>query len=178
MKKFLPFISMFSVLALAGAGCFQAETKTDVGVNAEVGDEDENEERNEDEQMEEDEDTDEDEEGEENDVEIETVVLSEQNDSNESGSVTLQEKDGKTTVVITLSNQPEGVAQPAHIHAGTCASIGAVVYPLTLVVDGRSETVFDLPLTTMLSAATDLSINVHMSELDLGTYVACGDIDA
>lgn len=170
MKNWLRFISMFSVLALAGAGCFQLDTETegDVSVNGEEG-----------EVMEEPGDDAEDEEGEEEEgAERVSASLREQNDSNESGSVTLSEEDGKTKVVLTLNGQPAGVAQPAHIHAGTCASIGAVIYPLTLVVDGRSETVLNLPLETVLAAATELSVNVHMSELNLGTYVACADIDS
>lgn len=170
MKKLFQFLSMFSVLALAGAGClsFETDVEGDVGVNEEdrkegreVGDDAED----------------------ADGIEAEgegrvSASLSEQNDSNESGTVTLTEEDGKTRVVLAVSGQPAGVAQPAHIHAGTCASIGAVVYPLTLVVDGRSETLLSVPLDTVLSAATELSVNVHMSELELGTYVACADIDS
>lgn len=163
---------MFSVLALAGAGCFQFESETegDVSVNGEVEEGDEVMGDTEDEEGEEEEE----EEGEER-VE---ARLSEQNDSGESGSVVLTEEDGKTRVVITLNGQPSGVAQPAHIHADSCATIGAVVYPLTLVANGRSETVLNAPLETVLKAATDISVNVHMSELDLGTYVACADIES
>lgn len=178
MKKWLQLLSVFSVLALVGAGCLSSETDVegDVGVNEEDGEE--GEEVGDDAEDVEDADEDDDEEDEAEGEGRVSASLSEQNDSNESGTITLTEEDGKTKVVLTVSGQPSGVAQPAHIHAGTCASIGAVVYPLTLVVNGRSETLLSVPLDTVLSAATDLSVNVHMSELELGKYVACADIDS
>jgi hypothetical protein len=102
--------------------------------------------------------------------------LMELNDSNENGSVTLTDEDGKTRVTINVTGAPGGIAQPAHIHAGNCTATGAVLYPLTLVVNGHSETMLNSSLQGILSSADDISINVHKSESDLGTYVACAEI--
>lgn len=89
-----------------------------------------------------------------------------------------------------------GVAHPAHIHTGTCDTLGDVVYPLNEVaLPGRtvatpedvvsstpvavnlvaeSITTVDAPLEDLL--ATEHAIDVHLSADEIGTYIACGDI--
>jgi len=96
---------------------------------------------------------------------------------------------------------PVGVAQtpvsgtgdgphPVHIHTGTCAELGDVVFPLTDIAphgdDAErtgaesahavkiSETIVDAPLQDIINGGH--AINVHMSAEDIGTYIACGDI--
>lgn len=103
-----------------------------------------------------------------------SVALEAQNDSGQPGTVTLTEVDGKTTVSLSL-DAPSSVPQPAHIHAGACPTPGEVVYPLTNVVDGSSETVLDVDLATIKSQLP-LVVNVHKSETESGVYVACGDL--
>jgi hypothetical protein len=103
-----------------------------------------------------------------------TVDLGTQNESGQSGTATLTADGEKTTVTIELSNPP-GDAQPAHIHAGTCAELNPQPeFPLANVVDGKSETTVDAPLSAL--EGEDYAINIHMSEADVETYVACGDI--
>jgi hypothetical protein len=95
----------------------------------------------------------------------------------------------------------DGVAHPAHIHDGTCANLGGVVYPLTdlttpdmtatpmagttdmgtPVVDmdmsdavAMSVTVVQADLNTILGS--EHAINVHESAENIGTYIACGDL--
>jgi hypothetical protein len=104
-----------------------------------------------------------------------TVTLEAQNDSEETGTATLEEVDGKTLVTLAVDNAP-ATAQPAHIHAGACPAPGAVVYPLTSVVDGASETTLDVTLAE-LTAQLPLAINVHMSAAEVATYVSCGDLN-
>ncbi len=104
-----------------------------------------------------------------------TVVLSAQNDSDQSGVATLASENGKTTVSIQLDSSPEGVSQPAHIHMGACPNPGEVVYPLTNVMDGTSETVLEVTLDTLRSELP-LVVNVHKSTTESGTYVSCGDL--
>lgn len=103
-----------------------------------------------------------------------TVELAPVNNSGESGSATLTPVDSKTNVVINLTGTPEGVAQPVHIHQGTCENLGGVKYPLEAVKDGTSETTVDAKLSDLTTG--DFAINVHKSENDLSTHVACGDI--
>ena len=84
----------------------------------------------------------------------------------------------------------EAESHPAHIHGGTCADLGDVVYPLTditpigggtersgaasaIPVEG-STTVVDTPLQDLIDG--DFAINVHLSADEIDTYIACGDI--
>jgi hypothetical protein len=103
-----------------------------------------------------------------------TVDLAAQNDSGQSGTATFSEEGDKTKVVIDLSNPPAD-PQPAHIHTGTCAELNPTPeYPLANVEDGASETTVDVPLSDL--QAEDYAVNVHKSEAEVETYVACGDI--
>lgn len=102
------------------------------------------------------------------------IELSEQSSSGESGTATLEAvSSGMTRVTIELENAP-AEPQPAHIHSGSCAELGDVVHPLTNVEGGSSETEVAASLEDLQSG--DFAINVHQSEADIGTYVACGDI--
>ena len=109
--------------------------------------------------------------------EKEVVNLQTQNNSGQSGTATLTAMDGQTKVVLSVSGGPAEIAQPAHIHNKNCADIGGVLYPLTSVINGDSETILNVPLDTILSQLP-LSINVHKSAQEASVYVACGDIGA
>jgi len=104
------------------------------------------------------------------------VTLAAQNDSDETGTATLEEVDGKTVVTIALEGQSTGANQPAHIHTGACPTPGAVVYPLTNVVNGASETTLDVSLAD-LKAQLPLAVNVHKSAAESKVYVSCGDLN-
>lgn len=104
-----------------------------------------------------------------------TVTLGAQNASGQEGKAMLSETDGKTKVTIAIGSGAAGIAQPAHIHVGSCPTPGAVKYPLTNVVDGRSETVLDVSLAT-LAKELPLAINVHKSKEEASIYVSCGNI--
>lgn len=81
-------------------------------------------------------------------------------------------------------------ARPAHIYAGSCGdNLGDIVAPLNnlTVPDGDrvgqanrallAETSFtNVPLTLDAIVAEDHSINIHLSEDEIGTYIACGEI--
>ncbi|MDF3043237.1 MAG: putative plastocyanin-like protein [Thermomicrobiales bacterium] len=87
-----------------------------------------------------------------------------------------------------MAAQDDDAPHPAHIHAGTCAELGDVVYPLTdvAVAEGESsgpesalpvkvsETVVDAPLQEIIDGGH--AINVHLSADEIGSYIACGDI--
>jgi hypothetical protein len=79
---------------------------------------------------------------------------------------------------------------PAHIHTGTCDTLGDVLVPLTDVADAASMgersgpesahhakmsyTVVDLPLRDIIDGGH--AINVHQSADAIDVYIACGDI--
>ncbi len=88
-------------------------------------------------------------------------------------AVLLSEGD-KTQVVISMKSGGAGVSQPAHIHDGACPNVGAVKYPLTNVIDGKSVTTVSAALSDLL--AGKFAINVHKSTSQAGVYVACGAV--
>lgn len=102
-------------------------------------------------------------------------ALAPQNGSGESGTVTLTPAGDKTRVDVAIANTPAGVAQPVHIHAGSCAKLDPKPkYPLTTVIDGVSTTTVDVPIAQLLAGG--LAVNAHKSTTDIPTYVACGDL--
>lgn len=106
-----------------------------------------------------------------------TVVLATENNSGESGTAVLKEANGQVTVTITLTGYQAAVAQPAHIHVGSCPGVGAVKYPLTSVVNGKSVTVLQVTLA-QLKTQVPLAINVHKSAKEIASYTACGALIA
>lgn len=104
-----------------------------------------------------------------------TIDIKAQNDSGINGKAVLTEENGKVKVAMMLTGSPAGVSEPAHIHTGTCATLDGVKYPLTSVVDGKSETTVDVTFA-QLAAGMPLAINVHKSGAEVGVYVACGDL--
>ncbi len=110
-------------------------------------------------------------------VKVKEVEMGEQNKSGQKGTAVFREENGKTTVSINISEGVFGkVAQPAHIHLGTCSKLGAIKYPLENVIDGKSETVIDKSLDALLSELP-LVINVHKSAKQSKIYVSCGDLE-
>jgi hypothetical protein len=103
-----------------------------------------------------------------------TVTMKAQNDSYESGKATLAGAGAKTTVTISLTGEKATGKQPAHIHTGSCAKLGAVKYPLSDVVMGKSVTVLSVPLDTFNTGG--FAINVHESAANITKYVSCGDL--
>ena len=103
-----------------------------------------------------------------------TVNLATQNNSGISGTATLTAQGDQTQVVIKVSGEAASASMPDHIHTGTCATLGAVKYPLANVVNGASTTMVNVSLAT-LEAGT-FAINLHKSAQEISVYTACGDI--
>ncbi len=107
-----------------------------------------------------------------------TVQLKPQNNSGESGTATLTDAgNGKTKVQVTVTGAPSGVAQPMHIHKGTCAQLDPKpTYGLPALTAGKSEATVDVPLKTLQS--DKYAINGHKSGQEVSVYVYCGEIPA
>jgi hypothetical protein len=103
------------------------------------------------------------------------ITLNEQNGSGQNGTAVITEVNGKAKVIVNLPGKPSQLAQPSHIHVGTCATIGAVKYPLTNVATGSAQTTLDISLDQLL-AQLPLALNVHKSVAEISVYSACGDI--
>lgn len=110
-----------------------------------------------------------------------TFNLMAQNNSGQTGMAVISPTNtGKVNVVLTMQGGNFTQPQPAHIHLGSCPNPGAVKYPLSNVVNGKSDT--DLAFTiddlkTMLASNQKYSINVHKSAADMKSYTACVDLN-
>jgi hypothetical protein len=92
--------------------------------------------------------------------------------------LTETEDDKKTKVEVTVTGQPAGVAQPMHIHKGTCAELGSMpmamtAYGLPALKGGKATAVIDVPLDTL--QAEHYAINGHQSAQST-VSAFCGDI--
>ena len=103
-----------------------------------------------------------------------TINLTAQNNSGQTGTAVLTPEGAGTKVVVTLSNAPG--PHPAHIHSGSCPTPGAVVFPLTSVTNGRSETTVAATIADILRAPH--AINVHKSPQEIPVYTSCGNLTA
>lgn len=92
------------------------------------------------------------------------------------GTVVLNTVDADTTLVsIVLSGDDVQGNHPAHIHDGSCEMPGDETIVLDPVDDtGVSETEVDLSLDDLTTG--EYFINVHQSEEDDDTWIACGDL--
>lgn len=104
-----------------------------------------------------------------------TVQLNPVNNSGISGTATLTAMGNQTQVQISLTGEPAGDSEPAHIHVGQCGpTLGAVKFPLKNVEGGTSTTIVNVPLESLQNG--QFAINVHKSAAEIQTYVACGNI--
>jgi hypothetical protein len=104
-----------------------------------------------------------------------TIPMHALNGSGENGEAFLVQGDDGVHIRIELQNG-SSVAQPTHIHIGTCGAINkAPEYGLDDTVNGKGESVVrGVKLSDLL--AGHYAINVHKSAMDLATYSSCGDI--
>jgi len=105
------------------------------------------------------------------------LQLEEQEDSGQTGTVTLRsDGDDQTLVIVNVTPaRPSDEPQPVHVHFGTCGpNLGAVDKPLSDITDGRSETTVPLGMSAMQDG--DHAINVHKSYPEITVYTACASI--
>lgn len=95
--------------------------------------------------------------------------------SGQNGVATIFQEELKTKVVIEMEKASK-VAQPAHVHYGVCPETGIIKYALNDVVNGKSETLLDAPMSELVASGS-MAINVHKSDEDISQYVSCGDIE-
>lgn len=101
--------------------------------------------------------------------------LEELNDSGIGGTVTLY--DAGEQVIVEFGAEGAGGNHPAHIHAGVCGELDPEpAFPLENVdEDGQSTTVVDTTLDELL--AEDFAVDMHLSPDQLGTLIACVNIE-
>ena len=107
-----------------------------------------------------------------------TVLLGAENNSGQSGKMTLTTQDADTKVILTLP-QDSGQSKLAHIHFGQCPSseLGNTVFGLANIdATGTSITLLeDVSIAELLTG--NLAVNTHDAE-DSTIATACGSIPA
>ena len=104
------------------------------------------------------------------------VALNEQNDSGQTGWVTLTAKGNQTEVVLAVL--PDALeSELVHIHSGVCGNdtLGSIAHGLTDVAGGASVTTVDASLSSLRTG--DFAVNSHQMG-NPGTYTTCGNIPA
>lgn len=99
------------------------------------------------------------------------------------GASTVLQNEGDTafTASIDIRNDLAGSARPWHVHFGTCATGGGIVgddaaYPrLSVDTAGASSTTVTIR-DVALDPAASYHINVHESDAQFSTLIACGDL--
>jgi hypothetical protein len=101
---------------------------------------------------------------------------------NVSGSAQLSLSGRTLTVQLTMTGLAPKTQHMVHIHSGSCASQGAVIYPLTTLTadaSGKAVSTTTIPNVTTIPA-TGWYVNVH-NGVDLSTQtgfdpISCGDV--
>ncbi|MDA1128384.1 MAG: CHRD domain-containing protein [Chloroflexi bacterium] len=99
-----------------------------------------------------------------------TIALGELNGSGQTGFVSLIARGLQTEVVVSAT---AGISALAHIHSGTCQTLGGVVHPLSDTSGSISSATVDATLDSLI--AGDFAVNLHTAA-DASVYTSCGDI--
>lgn len=103
------------------------------------------------------------------------IDLVAQNASDQSGEATIESVEGGVKLSIDLGNAVAGTNQPANIYTGSCEDVnGSPIYPLTGLVDGKSETMIAATLEDIKTSPNPLSIRIFKSETE-NIAVSCGN---
>jgi hypothetical protein len=104
-------------------------------------------------------------------------------DPNISGTATFLKAGSKTIITVQLSGTTAGNMHPGHIHFNSVAVGGGIAVSLTDVngASGRSVTVVDAldngtPITYEQLLNFNGYVNIHLSETQLSTIIAQGNI--
>ena len=104
------------------------------------------------------------------------LTFEEYNDSGIEGTATLYDLGDETLVAIEIEGG--GESHPAHIHEGTCGNAEPEVFaPLATVDDtGESLSLVDTSLSDLIDGG-DYTVDLHLSPNELGTLIACVNIE-
>lgn len=102
-----------------------------------------------------------------------SYTLSAMHNSGISGTANIKDEKNKLLVAINLTDVKGD--HPAHFHTGTCENPGPIVYSLENVKNGTSQTTLSLSKAD-LEKDLPLIINVHKSDKEMNTIIACGII--
>ena len=107
--------------------------------------------------------------------------LAARNNSGITGDASVHSAVAASQVSIRIRGASAGAVHPWHVHHGTCGSGGAIVdeagdYPALTVGTGGGASA-TATIEVALEDDHAYHVNVHRSPQDLGTIVACGNLD-
>jgi Cu/Zn superoxide dismutase len=111
-----------------------------------------------------------------------SATLSAVGGSGVSGSATASDMNDATHATVTIAGARSGGVHPWHIHEGRCGDANPPIVgpasaypPLTVGSGGGASAQAHIPVE--LNEAKNYIVNVHASPTNLGTIVACGDLN-
>jgi hypothetical protein len=96
------------------------------------------------------------------------------------GASTVRTEGEQTIAQISIQGATPGAAHPWHVHRGSCQTGGPIegdmmAYPdLEIGAGGTANAI--ATIAHRLSAGVSYFVNVHLSQDDLATIVACGNL--
>jgi hypothetical protein len=99
------------------------------------------------------------------------------------GSATARVQESGTHAMVTLRGARAGDQLPWHVHEGSCDTPGGAIVgppaaypPVSVTSTGQATAMADLP-GVRLNEAGRYKVNFHASPTDMGTIVACANLD-
>ena len=99
-----------------------------------------------------------------------TIMLDELNGSGQSGSVILTNRGAQTEVVVSVT---PGISALAHIHDGSCETLGGIVHDLSDTSGASSSMTVNATLDSLIAGS--FAVNLHDDE-DPSIYTSCGNV--
>lgn len=100
-----------------------------------------------------------------------------------SGTATMRVQASGTHAMVSLRGAQGGEQLPWHVHEGTCETPGGAIVgppsaypPVSVAANGQATAMATLP-GVRLNEAARYKVNFHASASDMGTIVACADLD-
>ncbi len=99
------------------------------------------------------------------------------------GATTARVQQSGTHAMVSVRGARSGDQLPWHVHEGTCETPGGNVVgpasaypPVSVASNGQATAMANLP-GLRLNEAADYKVNFHASAADMGTIVACANLD-
>jgi hypothetical protein len=100
-----------------------------------------------------------------------------------SGASTVRVQESGTHAMVSVRGAEAGEQLPWHIHEGRCETPGGAIVgppaaysPVSVASNGQATAMANLP-GVRLNEATPYKVNFHASPSEMGTIVACADLD-
>ena len=99
------------------------------------------------------------------------------------GATTARVQQSGTHAMVSVRGAQGGDQLPWHVHEGTCETPGGAIVgppaayqPVSVAANGQATAMANLP-GVRLNEAADYKVNFHASPTEMGTIVACADLD-